>query len=314
MRDLSTTQNRIVLFAHHRSNDRQAEARARASLTVAGLAAIRMQKALKRYSSTRKCKICGQLEKKHDARKRSCQDCVAANVASVAAKKAGVAAKKASVAAKKSKAGSAKKVKVARGSTVKVDLQASGKSVKVSHAKKTKVPAKESKVGAGLVVQQRQEMNTAPRHAGNHRASRRREPQTPANLWVVTDSRASRAGELETKEPVKTGQEIIDMSEEDDSDYVDEAEQEHEGEEERTEEGCVVHRSARKHVVREHPGVLGRSSDSASEYDQTDEMEEPGSDWNDKPDEEAESDSDCTPQAVRVTRESWGPPSRNYPQ
>ena len=54
--------------------------------------------------------------------------------------------------------------------------------------------------------------------------------------------------------------------------------------------------------------------DSASEYDQTDGMEEPGSDWNDTPDEESKSDSDGTPQAVRVTRDSWGPPSRNYPQ
>jgi hypothetical protein len=111
-----------------------------------------------------------------------------------------------------------------------------------------------------------------------------------------------------------TGQEMIDVSEEDDSNYVDEAEQEYEGEEEYAEEWCVVPRSARKHVVREHLGVLGKSFDSASEYDQTDAMEETGSDWNDTPDEESEIDSGDTPQAVRVTRESWGPTSRNYPQ
>jgi hypothetical protein len=280
----------------------------------AGLAAIRMRKALKRDKSLRKCKIC-ELVKRHDKFKRSCQDCVAAKVASASG-------------GKQTKAASAKKVKVARGKTARIDVKASGKSVKVAPAEKAKIPAgrtkvyaaasgKTSAVATGRVAQQKQEMKAGPEHANNRRPTRRRGPAS-VTRWVAPDSKVSRAdggeNEVETQVPLDTELGMVDVSGEDDSDYVDE------GKGGYMEEGCGVRRSARKRVARvarDGPEVFCGSSDGddASEYTQPDRDEESESDFDDvSPNEETESDSDEPSPAVRVTREFWGPPSRDYPQ
>jgi hypothetical protein len=136
------------------------------------------------------------------------------------------------------------------------------------------------------------------------------------NLWATLGSRAPRAdgggNEAESEVPVGTEPGMVDVSEDDHSETT----------------STRVRRSMRRKGVecaalrgsmppamlqRCSAGVLTVTSDG-SEYDQTDRDEEPKSDLGDTlPDDESESDSD-EPPAMRVAREYWGTPSRDYPE